>query len=217
MGREYYLKIDVPNVDDPFIECSVEIFNVMNEEEVIMTHRFFNKECIKFKCENIEPVEEDIYLISIDFDIKNDSESSSYIDVEIIEIKVDMIESLKADPTIKQNIYEVIDKYLNDDFEGAITKAGIIGEHIAKELAKKTKKIPRDFHTSVNILTNHKMTSRTKINYNYLGSLLWLIYYIRNEKSHPNPKIEFDKSTSDIVIQNFSTIIKYLVKEQKHF
>ena len=102
--------------------------------------------------------------------------------------------------------------------ENSISDMSILSEYIAKEIAKKiTKKEPKDFRASVNALVNKKMSGRVKINYNYIGSLLWPLYYVRNEKSHPYHRIEFDKNTSDLCFKNLSELIRYLSSNKVRF
>ncbi len=54
------------------------------------------------------------------------------------------------------------------------------------------------------------MTEKTKINYNYLGSVLYPLYYIRNQKLHPYSKINFDESIAELLFTNLSMIIDFL-------
>ena len=64
----------------------------------------------------------------------------------------------------------------------------IFGEFIAKELANKIEKKERDFNGAINTLTHYNLSEKTKINYNFFGSLLAPIYFVRNQKLHPYSK-----------------------------
>lgn len=79
-----------------------------------------------------------------------------------------------------------------------------------KNWLKKLKKKNLDFRTAINVITNYKMTEKTKINYNYLGSLLFPIHYIRNQKLQPYSKIEFDEFVAELLFINLSRIIDYI-------
>ncbi len=84
-------------------------------------------------------------------------------------------------------------------------------------MAKKLKKNPKNFRAAINILVSLKMLEHTKINYNYIGSLLWPLYYVRNQKLHPYHKIEFNKYTMDLCFENLNGIIRYLSLKQIRF
>lgn len=138
--------------------------------------------------------------------------------IEIIYTKTDIINNLKTDKEKKEDLYNIIDRYIKDDFKAAISEMGILSEYIAKEVAKKfIKKKPKDFRVAINSLVNKKMSGRVKINYNYIGSLLWPLYYVRNEKSHPYHRIEFNKNTSNLCFSNLSELICYLSSNKVRF
>ncbi len=217
-GHEYYLKIDLPSFEGEFKECLVRVFNWEYDEEIILIHKFYNKACIKFKCDSNRPSKGGNFILaSIECKIPDFTGSMNYFDFEIYAIRNAIIEKLKTNLKIKQLIYDLLDRYFNDDFDAAITKIGIIGEHIAMELVKKTELAPSNFRDAINKLTNYPLIKQKKINYSYIGSLLWPIYYIRNEKSHPNPNIEFNKSVAEMTIKNLSTIIDYLAEAKIRF
>ena len=58
------------------------------------------------------------------------------------------------------------------------------------------------------------MSAKTKINYNYLGSVLYPIYYIRNQTLHPYSKINIDESIANLLFTNLSSIVDYLDEYQ---
>lgn len=61
------------------------------------------------------------------------------------------------------------------------------------------------------------MSKQTKINYNYIGSLLWPLYYVRNQKLHPYHKINFNRNTADLCFTNLSEIMRYLSEDGIRF
>jgi len=213
----YYLKFAVSLDPDEDLECKVKIIDA-NSGKVIEKRRFFNNTSFKFNCENATPFYEDICIISVDYEFPNFSESPFYLKIEIIEFIYKIIDALNTNPQKKNEIYELADKYLTADFKGAINEIGVIGEYIAREFAKKIhNRQVRNFRTALNILINENEIRRKRTNYLYLGSLLWPIYYIRNQKSHPYHKIEFNESTAKIAMENLSAILKYLAKTQFKF
>lgn len=225
----YYLKFEAFIDDVKDFECIVRIRDELEDQKVIERKRFFSKASFMFKCKGATSIEiddediednEDFCLIFIEYEFPNfkKSDPPRYLDIEIIEFDSKIIDSMNTKPQIKEDIYDLVNKYLSDDFKGAINEIGTIGEYIAREFAEKihNKKVG-NFRTALNILTNEKKLTRKKINYFYLGSLLWPIYYIRNQKSHPYHKIEFDKSTAKIAMENLSSILNYLAKTKFKF
>ncbi|KKM67408.1 hypothetical protein LCGC14_1471400 [marine sediment metagenome] len=99
---------------------------------------------------------------------------------------------------------------MQDDYENAINNICIFGEFVAKELSKKINKKNVDFKTAMNLINNYKMKANTKINYNFLGSVLYPIYYCRNQKLHPYSKIDIDEFLAELLFTNLSSIIDYL-------
>ena len=61
------------------------------------------------------------------------------------------------------------------------------------------------------------MKKNAKINYPFIGALLWPLYYVRNQKLHPYSEIEFDKSLCITLLRNLSEIINYLSRNQFKF
>ncbi len=222
----YYLKFEAYIDEAKDFECIVRIIDELEHQKVIERKRFFNKASFIFKCKDATSLDikdadvKDVCLIFIEYEFPNFKKSDPpiYLDIEIIEFDSKIIDSMNTKPQIKEDIYDLVDKYLSDDFKGAISEIGTIGEYIAREFAEKihNKKVG-NFRTALNILTNEKKLARKKINYFYLGSLLWPIYYIRNQKSHPYHKIEFDKSTAKIAMENLSSILNYLAKTKFKF
>jgi len=150
----YYLKFEVIIDSEEDFECIVRIIDELNENNVIEKRRFFNKTSFMFNCidctsmkfeefaeEDLDEVEleEDPCIIFIEYEFPNfkKSEMPNYLDIEIIEFDSKLIDSLNTNPKIKEEIYELVDKYLIDDFKGAINEIGIIGEYIAREFSEK--------------------------------------------------------------------------------
>lgn len=135
----YFLRVQiipVEGVNEKFIPCELLITDV--KEKQILSHKFFN-ECIKsFECKDIEPVRNDYCFCAILLGFSSESEGILFIELTEIENKI--IEELNVSQNRKDQLYKIIDNYLNEDFEEAINKICIFGEFIAKELAKKIKK-----------------------------------------------------------------------------
>ena len=216
---EYYLKCEVivpPELNKKINLGHIEIYT-LKDHITILDHDFFIKDTKKFKFEvdidNIELFEFKYIetLLSYDFpNIIDDALLGFIIFIEIKKINNKLLDNLKVKSDKLQELYKLIDRYLNDDYIGIIADIGVFAEYIALEITKKINKKTFNFRTAVNNLCNYQMSKKTKINYNYLGSLLWPLYYIRNQKSHPYPLIEFNKYLSSTLFSILSEIIRYI-------
>ena len=213
LNRNYYIKVYITSPKDEkdtFIPCELNITDYKGVQ--IYSNKFYNACIEKFKCEGIETLQDDVCYCIISLEFSTKSNRIFYIELNEIESKT--IDNLNISQNRKQEIYKIIDNYLKENFEDAINNICIFGEFITKELAKKIQNKNMEFRTALNILTNHKMTEKTKINYNYLGSLLYPIYYVRNQKLHPYSKIEFDENIAELVFLSLSRIIDYISENQ---
>ena len=208
----YYLKANIVPIEAESkkqSECIIKIVNVTDFSQEIQ-HRFFKKDVCKFPIKNFTPYAEDFCICGLGYNFPNYNNNPKFLFLELTYIRDDLIDNLKTSKEKKEDLYLIIERYLNDDFKGAISDISIFGEYIAKEIAKKTNKLIKDFRTALNILVNVKMSKQTKINYNYIGSLLWPLYYVRNQKLHPYHKINFNGNTADLCFTNLSEIMRYL-------
>ena len=211
-----YLKVKIVPVTHElkkFTECLIKIQNYKELSQTVQ-HRFFKEDIYKFAITDFTPQlpeMPDLCFCSIIYEFPNYNDNPKMMYIEIFYIKTELIENLKTDKEKKKDLYQIIDRYIKDDFNAAISDMGILSEYIATEIARKIiKKKPKDFRTAINSLVNKNLSGRVKINYNYIGSLLWPLYYVRNQKSHPYHKIEFNRNTSDLCFANLSEVITFL-------
>ncbi len=214
LGFEYILKVNivVDEDEDKFSECDVKITNLSGKKDEIIHHKFLNNCNLRFKCDNIIPTVENYCLCALNYTFpKYPHDPGMFIYTFILVIDNKLIDSLNTNTKRKKELYDIIDRFVKEDYKGTIGDIGIFGEYIAREFAKKAKKKKfKDFGSAVEALTHHKMSQSSKINYVYIGSLLWPLYYIRNEKLHPYQKIEFNKDLAEVTIKCLAEIIKYL-------
>ena len=209
----YFIRVKMAphkGIEEKFISCKLNMTDF--DKKPIFFHKFFNKCIEKFKCERTEPNKNQICLCNISLEVA--SNAGGVLKIELTEIESKTIDNLKMSHNRKEELIRIIDNYVKEDFENAINNICIFGEFITKELARKIKNQNIDFRNAINILNNHKMTDRTKINYNYLGAILYPIYYIRNQKLHPYGKIEFDENIAELIFSSLSRAIDYLSKNQ---
>jgi hypothetical protein len=141
-------------------------------------------------------------------------------------ISKDLINSLRSDQITKNHISDMLEVFSGGNDKDTCHRIGLIGEAIAKELIKKIKTIKqkthtitvkwKDFRSALNTLTNQDLSGK-KYNYKFLGHFLFPLLYIRNEKDHPDPQIEFDKDLAVFALNNLSIILKYLAKQKVSF
>lgn len=213
LDRDYCLKMLIYDENVEFPECRVRLINY-NDNKMIITHRFFEKGFVRFKIDNITPMYEDFCMIKLYHDFPNLKIPPTYVEMEILEIRADLINPLKISEENKKQLFKMIDFYLNEDFKSALNIMSILSEFFARELAQKAKKKKfNDFGSAVEALVHIDKNRRTKINYIYLGSLLYPIYYIRNQKLHPYHQIEFDESTARMVLFNISELFKHIIEK----
>ena len=235
LNFEYYIKVQIMAIEDiteEFVSCQLRIINMSKAREELLLHKFYNKCSIKFNCVNILPVYNENCWVGIQVAFPLNIECIFLI--ELIEIKKYIINELNLEQTRKNELFKIIDSYVKGDYDEAINKMSILGEFIAKELANKIEKKNRDFRGAINTLTNYnisekkdkdfrgaineltiyKIYEKKKINYNFFGSLLTPIYFVRNQKLHPYSKLGFDKSLSEMLFINLSRVIDNLHENQ---
>ncbi len=211
-NHTYWLETSLFNLEggEENLECELIIKDINSNE---IKRNFYKKDYFKFDVNDFPPIDDglpDIVICNLTYLVK-DFEKPKFLKFSLFSLYPN-ISDLKTSEQNKKNLLKLMDKFVKKDYEGVITDVGILGEHIATELYKKIKKNkkPKDFRTAVNSLVNISMSSRMKINYNYIGSLIWPIYYMRNEKSHPEPLIEFKWEEADICMRNLRKIIDVL-------
>ncbi len=217
LGFEYILKAYISIEEEinkgKFSECDVKIINFSLMKEEFFHHKFLNKCNVRFNCDNIIPIKDkNIGLCKLYYTFpKYPHDPGTIIYTNILKINNKLVDSLNTSTKRRKELYDIIDRFIKEDYKGTVGDIGIYGEYIARELAKKAKKKKfKDFRSAVEALTHHEMSQSSKINYVYIGSLLWPIYYIRNEKLHPYQKIEFNEDLAWFTIKCLTEIIKYL-------
>lgn len=219
INQEYCLKMRVIEEDIRFPECKVIIRDSIDEKD-ILKHKFLKKGIIKFNTNNISTLypDTDTCIVKILVEYPYKSEGYHFVDVQIYEIQVLSINNLQTSEKKKKDLFEIIDSFLNENFKNCINEISVFGEYIAREFAKKLKRETfANFGSAVNALSQHKMKKRGKINYSFIGALLWPLYYVRNQKLHPYSEIEFKKSLCITLLRNLSEIINYLSQNQFKF
>lgn len=213
-GFEYSLKCNIvipEERSDEFSECIIEIINLNKPKELILKHKFTNNYFTKFKCEDISPLINDICLCGLFYKFPQKNDPGAMILFKIYGINSDIINKLNISIEKRKTLTDILNHYLNDRPKACINETVIFAEYIARELARKAKgKDFSDFGSAVEALSHYKVTSKTKINYSYLGSLLWPLYYLRNQKLHPYAKIPFNQNICDIIFKILSLIILYI-------
>lgn len=211
----YYLELEINRPSDDKrkqIEGSYSIRNIYGVRKTFINEKFLNiiKRRIVKKEEPEKPLDMDYKVCLLGLGISDPLDTQYLIIAKMSAINKDLIDTLLTSTQRKTELIDLTHRFLTQDYQGAIKEAGIFGEYIAKELLKKLKKQFTNFNSAVKCLTNLPKTSRSKINYNYIGNLLHPIHYIRNEAMHPNPKISLNEITASIVLKNLSGLIKYI-------
>ncbi|MBA7694885.1 hypothetical protein ES703_103500 [subsurface metagenome] len=199
----------------------IEIFLKIKEltrngnEIVSREEKFFNRKVFEWMPESSYPVQEftgNGYL-SLEFpDFQNNTFG---IDIEMIQYNHSIVTNLKIEDDKRIWILKAVENYAKDNYRKSINCICLFSEYIAEILAsKRSKKKIKNFREAVNILCNMRMSRKTRINYNFLGALLWPIYYVRNQLAHPHPKIAFDKSLTEMLLENLTQIVKYLANKK---
>jgi len=199
------------------VGCSLLI--TTNTDHELFNNKFYDKCGEYFNTDNIEStITGGRILCSLNYELLDYSDMT-FILVEIFQINDDLIDILKCDEERKEKLKIIINHYLNPSnvyYDSLINEVCIYGEYLAREFAKKAKnQIFKDFKSAVDALMNYK--EETDIKYNYIGSLLYPIYYARNQKLHPYPDVEFYKSYAETLFANLSEIIIYLTEYEIGF
>lgn len=206
----YFLDISIST--EKQVGCEIVIRD--KDKKIILENKFFNTCKIPFTTERSEPSQEGLIFANLQLKLLN-FENPVFFFLEIIEIQDFFIEPLKCSEERKNDLKKIINSYLkpeSDDYTGGIEKICIFGEYLAKEFAKKAKgKSFKEYRAAVNALCNHKMSKRSKINYPYIGSLLWPLYYVRNQKLHPYSIIIFNRRLAETMLSILTQILHYIV------
>ena len=136
----HYLKVDIIPIEAESkkqSECIIKIVNVSDFSQEVQ-HRFFKKDVHKFLIKDFTPFAEDFCICGLGYNFPNYNNNPKFLFLELTYIRDDLIDNLKTSNEKKEDLYLIIDRYLNDDFKGAISDISIFGEYIAKEIAKKT-------------------------------------------------------------------------------
>ena len=217
INQEYFLKMRVIEQDISFPECKVIIRNGKSD---ILIHHFLNKGFIKFNTYDVSQIDSstDACEVKILVEYPHKSEGYRMVNLEIYEIQALSINNLRTSDKKKNDLIEIIDHFLKENYKNCINEISVFGEYIAREFARKLKNQTfSDFGSAVNALSQHKMKKRGKINYSFIGALLWPLYYVRNQKLHPYSAIEFNKSLCITLLRNLAEIINYLSQNQFKF
>ncbi len=211
----YYLELEIFRpLDDKRkqIQGRYSIRNIYGDRKTFINEKFLNiiKRRIVKKEEPEKPLDMDYKVCLLGLEISDPLDTQYLIVAKMSAINKDLIDTLQTSTQRKTELIKLTQRFLTQDYQGAIKEAGIFGEYIAKEFLKKLKKKFTNFKSAIDCLTNLPKTSRSKINYNYIGNLLHPIYYIRNEAMHPNPEISLNKNTASVVLKNLSGLIKYI-------
>lgn len=220
IGFDYYLKIKAGIPDDykELFPLGKVLIYSSDDKEIILDHRFLIKDTIRFECKEIKTYKENLCCAALSYDFPEFKEDWGFITfIEIRKVNLDKVEKLKTKLEKKQEIYKIIDRYLKEDYIGALSDIGVFAEYIAFEIARKVIKKSKNFRSAVDHLCHYKASKKTKINYNYIGSLLWPLYYVRNQKSHAYPLIELNEEVSFTIFTVFSEIIRYLSENEINF
>ncbi len=215
---DYYLKIEaaIPEDYKDFPPGKVVIFD-SDDQEILFERRFLISDSFQFDFKDLS-YEENL-CSTLTYNYSEYKEDWGFITfIELYKINTDMVDKLKTTFVKKKEIHEIIKRYLREDYLGALSDIGILAEYIAFAFDKKLKdKNCNDFRSAVNKLCNFKPSNKTKINYNYVGSLLWPLYYVRNQKSHAYPLIELNDRVASTIFTVFSEMIRYLSVSEIHF
>ena len=207
----YYLGLKIIRPTDDKrkqIEGWYKIKNIYGDKKTLIDEKFLN--IIERRIVKKEESEKDYKVCLLGLGINDPLDTQYLIIAKMSVINKDLIDTLLTSTQRKTELIDLTHRFLTQDFQGAIKEAGIFGEYIAKELLKKLKKKFTNFNSAFKCLTNLPKTSRSKINYNYIGNLLHPIHYVRNEAMHPNPKISLNEITASIVLKNLSGLIEYI-------
>lgn len=128
-----------------------------------------------------------------------------------------LIESLKTTKEHINHLMNIGDLYLYGNFRQTIIEVGKFGEYLTRQFVKKLKKKYSTFKSGVDCLSNHRPKGNSRINYNFIGNMLYPIYYFRNQASHPEPEISLDKTTALVSLENLSYILRYISINQIKF
>ena len=118
INQEYCLKMRVIEEDIKFPECKVIIRDFIDEKDILI-HHFLEKGIIKFDTDNISSVDSstDTCIIMIQVEFPHKAEGYRLVDVEIYEIQVLSINNLRTSDEKKNDLFEIINQFLNGNFK----------------------------------------------------------------------------------------------------
>jgi hypothetical protein len=149
--------------------------------------------------------------------ILNPKEELYFVYLEKSYLDNHLIDSLKAKKENKNQLIYIGELFLQESFRPVIAEIGKFGEYLTKQFVKKLKRRFSTFYSGVNSLANYKPKGKTKINYNFIGNMLYPICYLRNQASHPDPQIPLGKKAALVSIENLSHILRYISQNQIKF
>jgi len=153
---------------------------------------------------------------------KEDIKYADILNIKIVEINSENLEILKLSNEKIEEVITIIEKYYNGNEMDTTRDICVYSEFITQKLIEKIEKkkvVGMKFQNMVNKLCNIEK-EKYKYNYSYLGSMLYPIYFLRNELQHgiqQNKNIEINKNHTQIIFNLFIEILKYLAKEQISF
>ncbi len=219
---KYYIKTEIYPLDKDIknlhVDAIVEIF-AFGDQEPFYKKKFYNEfnDTVLRKRSNDSDIDKKSEFCMIRFKILKPKKEIYIIGFEKYSIDNHLIESLKTSKEKKNQLIYIADQYLKENYRPVIAEVGKFGEYLTKVFLKKIKKRFSNFKSGVNSLANYIPKGKAKINYNFIGNMLYPIYYFRNQASHPDPIIPLDEKTATVCIENLSCILQYLSKSQVKF
>ena len=224
---KYYIKILIfpiaIDIKDIHVDAIVEIKDVIGNQEIFYKKKFYDELSDNFlrKRSTDLDIKKEIEFLHelcfINFKILKPKKKVYFMSFEKSCINTNLLESLKTSKEKIDLLYYIAEQYLREDYKPVITEIGKFGEYLTKTFLKKIKCKFSNFKPGVDFLANYKPKGTTKINYNFIGNMLYPIYYFRNQASHPDPIIPLDEKTATACIENLSCILQYLSKNQIKF
>ena len=188
---------------------------IRNGNEIESIHiKFFNEKVIEWIPSLSYSDQEFTGQGSLYLEFPDSQRDTLGIDIEFIQYNHSIVHNLKIEDNKRIQILKAVESYARDKYRESINYICLFSEDIARIFASKTGKKFKNFRGAVNILCNPEMSRKKKINYNFLGALLWPIYYVRNQQAHSHPKIAFDKSLTEMLLENLTQIVKYLANKK---
>jgi len=224
---KYYINILIVPVGSPIkkehIDSRVRIKSVLGNKATVYQKKFYNelkdnfiREQVNNSNSKIDPKNpQDLCILHVT--ILNPKRELYFVYLEKSYLDNHLIDSLKTTKENKNQLIYIGELFLKESFRPVIAEIGKFGEYLTKQFVKKLKQKFSTFKSGVNSLANYKTTGKTKINYTFIGNMLYPIYYLRNQASHPEPEIPLEKKTALVSIENLSYILRYISRNQIKF